>query len=241
MDKMLALKVYDVDYSFIIKNYLNKELWKKEWTIFTYKRFEITLKLESINVKNNAIWFEITIKDNNEENKSYWLKSINDLFKYNLSIDSVDMLKKILNHSIFTLMQKLESEAYIEYTDKYYELKNMQDDEQDELRRIAEEFLDNEGVSNDEIRDAYIQYYVDKNEKVYDLINKYSSDMKYRMITDFYVAFLEATNNDERLDIIRQKIGQDELEKTLKNIEEYKEYMETEEFKADMQENLDEV
>ncbi len=241
MDKMLALKVYDVDYSFIIKNYLNKELWKKEWTIFTYKRFEITLKLESINVKNNAIWFEVTIKDNNEENKSYWLKSINELFKYNLSMDSVDMLKKILNHTIFTLMQKLEGEAYIEYTDKYYELKEMQEDEQDELRRIAEEFLDDEGVSNDEIRDAYIEYYVDKNEKVYDLINKYSNDMKYRMITDFYVAFLETTNDNDRLGIIKQKIGQDELEKTLKNIEEYKKYMKTEEFKADMQENLDEV
>lgn len=241
MDKMLALKVYDVDYSFIIKNYLNKELWEKEWTIFTYKRFEITLKLESINVKNKAIWFEVTIKDNNEENKSYWLKSINELFKYNLSMDSVDMLKKILNHTIFTLIQKLEGEAYIQYTDKYFELREMQNNEQDELRRIAEEFLNSEGVSNDEIREAYIEYYVDKNEKVYDLINNYSSDMKYRMITDFYVAFLEATDDKDRLEIIKQKIGQDELEKTLKKIEEYKEYMQTEEFEADMQSNLDEV
>lgn len=55
MDKMLALKVYDVDYSFIIKNYLDERLWEKEWTIFTYKRYEITLKLDSINVRTKTI------------------------------------------------------------------------------------------------------------------------------------------------------------------------------------------
>lgn len=240
-NKMLALKAYDVDYSFIIKNYLDEKLWEKEWTIFTYKRYEITLKLESINVQTKAIWFEVTIKDNNEENKSYWSKSFNDIFKYNLSMDSVDMLKKILNHTIFCLMQKLEQEAYIEYTDRYCKLKEMQDEEQEKLLTIAEGFLDNEGVENSEIREAYIGYYVDRNKKVYELIGAYASDMKYKMITDFYVAFLKATDDTDRLEIIRQKIGQSKLNETLEKIEEYKEYMETEDFEEEMRDNLEEV
>ena len=34
MKNELALKVYDIDYSFIIKNYLSPELWEKTWTLF---------------------------------------------------------------------------------------------------------------------------------------------------------------------------------------------------------------
>ncbi len=240
-NKMLALKVYDVDYSFIIKNYLDEKLWEKEWTIFTYKRYEITLRLDSINVKTKAIWFEVTIKDNNEGNRNYWLKSIKDSFKYSISMDSVDMLKKILNHTIFSLIQKLELEGYIQCTDRYYELKEMQNEEQEKLKDIAGDFLDQEGVSNDEIREAYIEYYIDKNEEVYRLISNYENDMRYKVITDFYVTFLEATNDKERLEIIRKKIGQDELERTLKEIEDYKEYMKTEEFEDDMKSNLEDI
>lgn len=241
MENKLALKVYDVDYSFIIKNYLDEKLWEKEWTIFTYKRFQITLRLDSINVKTKGIWFEVSIKDNSEENKSYWGRNKTDCFKYVLSIDSIEILKQQLNSTIFSLMQKLEEESYIVYTDKYLELKEMEDTEQDKLRNIAEEFLDSEGVSNEEIRNAYIEYYIDENEKVYTLKNNYLSEMKYRIITDLYVAFLEATNDTERLEIIKKKIGQDELQKTLNEIEEYKEYMETEEFESDMQDNLNEI
>lgn len=241
MENKLALKVYDVDYSFIIKNYLDEKLWEKEWTIFTYKRFQITLRLDSINVKTKGIWFEVSIKDNSEENKNYWERTIKSCFRYVLSIDSIDILKQQLNSTIFSLMQKLEEESYIVYTDRYLALNEMEDAEQDKLRNIAEDFLNSESVSNEEIRNAYIEYYINENEKVYTLKNNYLSEMRYRIITDLYVAFLEATNDTARLEIIKKKIGQDELQKTLDEIEEYKEYMETEEFESDMQDNLNEI
>ena len=59
MEKGLSLKVYDVDYSFIIKNYLDEKLWDKEWTIFIYKNFQIILRLHSIDVRDKVIWFEV--------------------------------------------------------------------------------------------------------------------------------------------------------------------------------------
>lgn len=240
-NKMLALKVYDVDYSFIIKNYLDEKLWEMEWTIFTYRRFEITLKLDSINVKSKSIWFEITIKDNNEENKSYWTKSISESFKYSLNIDSIDILKKILNLKVFDLIRRLEVDAYITYTEKYNELDEMKSDENEKLEEIANDFLDSEGVMNDEIREAYVEYYMDKYSKVDGLKSDYVDEMKYRLITDFYVAFLKATDDKERLEIIRKKVGQSELDEILRKIEEYKEYMETEEYEEEMKDNLEEI
>lgn len=241
MEKGLRLKVYDIDYSFIIKNYLDESLWNKDWTIFIYKRFQIILRLHSIDVKTKVIWFEVEIQDNNEENKSYWVKSKRELFKYFLNVENIDILKKSLNHTIFSLMQDLEKDAYIEYTDEYNNLEEMRANENEKLEKIANEFLDSEGVTNEDIREAYIGYYVDNNEKVYDLLNEYTNKMKYRLITDFYLVFLQATDDNERIKIIEDRIGKQELQETLEEIKEYEKYMETEEFEEEMERKLEDI
>lgn len=241
MEKGLRLKVYDIDYSFIIKNYLDERLWNKDWTIFIYKRFQIILRLHSIDVKTKVIWFEVEIQDNNEENKSYWVKSKRELFKYFLNVENIDILKKSLNHTIFSLMQDLEKDAYIEYTDEYNNLEEMRANENEKLEKIANEFLDSEGVTNEDIREAYIGYYVDNNEKVYDLLNEYTNKMKYRLITDFYLVFLQATDDNERIKIIEDRIGKQELQETLEEIKEYEKYMETEEFEEEMERKLEDI
>lgn len=241
MTKGLTLKVYDVDYSFIIKNYLDEKLWEKEWTIFIYKKYHITLKLYSIDVQKRHIWFEVEIQDMNEENKSYWLKSEKTIFKYALSTDNINILKNTLNSEIFQLIQKLENEAYIQETDEWTNLQEMKDREQDELEQIAIDFLDSENVTNEEIRQAYIDYYIDNNEKVWELMHRYQNDMKYRILTDFYLIFLQAINDKDRIEIIEDKLTKEELEETLSKIKEYEEYIDTEEFKEEMEQNLEEV
>lgn len=241
MKNGLTLKVYEVDYSFIIKNYLDEKLWEKEWTIFIYKNFQIILRLSSIDVRTKVIWFEVEIQDGNSENKSYWTKSVRDSFKYFLSIERIDILKKSLSQTIFKLMQSLEEQAYIRYTDEYQELLKLEEDEDEKLKEIAENFLDSEGVTNDDIREAYIDYYMDKNRKASDLQDTYLEEMKYKMITDFYLTFLQATKDEERIEIIESKIGKENLQKTLEKIKEYQEYIETEEFEEEMKEHLEDI
>lgn len=55
-----AIKVWKMDYSFIIKNYLNPALWQKTWTLFEYKDFVITIKLTKIETENMRIVFRLT-------------------------------------------------------------------------------------------------------------------------------------------------------------------------------------
>lgn len=241
MKNELTLKVYDVDYSFIIKNYLDEKLWEKEWTIFVYRNYQVILRLSSIDVRQKVIWFEVEIQDGNPENKSYWTKSVKDSFKYFLSTESIDILKKSLNHTIFILMQNLEEQAYIKYTDEYQKLIRMSEDEDEKLEKIANDFLDSEGVTNEDIREAYIDYYVDGNRKASDLQDKYIEEMKYKMITDFYLIFLQATKDEERIKIIENRIGKETLQETLEEIKEYEEYIETEEFEKEMKENLEDI
>lgn len=238
---MLALKVYDVDYSFIIKNYLNEKLWEKEWTIFIYKNFHITLRLDSISVRDRKIWFKVKITDNGEAYIDDYGKDVSDTFSYNLSIENIEILKQSLNHTIFQLMQKLENQYYIQKTSRYYELCDMKDSERQRLQEIAETFLDNENVTNEEIREAYIEYYVDKSEKVWNLRNDYEINMKYKMITDLYLIFLKATKDEDRIKIVKSNLNTEELDRTLQEIKEYEEYMETEEFEDDMQSKLEDI
>lgn len=240
-EKGLILKVYDIDYSFIIKNYLDEKLWEKEWTIFIYKTFVITLSLSSIDVRNKKIFFEVKITDNGQEFSNIYGKRSMKEFSYNLSIENINILKKTLNLTIFELIQKIELEFYIQKTDRYFELTEMKETEQEKLQEIAEDFLDNEGVTNDEIREAYIEYYIDKNEKVWDLRNQYEGKMKYNMLTELYLIFLKATNDNERYKLVESYVSENRLDEVLEEIKEYEEYMETDEFVEEMQCNLEEI
>ena len=57
------IKVYEMDYSFIIKNYLNPKLWDKIWTLFDYGDYVITLNMESIKTIDSVIVFCIKLKN----------------------------------------------------------------------------------------------------------------------------------------------------------------------------------
>lgn len=241
MEKGLILKVYDIDYSFIIKNYLDERLWEKEWTIFIYKTFVITLRLSSINVKSKTIFFEVKLTDNGKEFSNIYGKRSFKEFSYNINIENINILKKTLTLTIFELIQRVELEFYIQKTDRYTELIELRDEEQKRLQEIAEEFLDSEGVTNDEIRDAYIEYYIDKNENVWNLKNNYEIDMKYNILTDLYLVFLEAVGDEDRLKLVKSHINEDTLKTVLEEIKEYEEYMQTDEFVEEMQGNLEDI
>lgn len=65
-NQLPILKSYDIDYSFIIKNYLNPEMWQKTWTLFQYKTFIVTLNIAYINCQDEKISFKVKVKDNSE-------------------------------------------------------------------------------------------------------------------------------------------------------------------------------
>lgn len=47
-----TIKVYEIDYDFIIKNYLDPKLWNKSWTVFVYRDFVFYIKNDSHNCNN---------------------------------------------------------------------------------------------------------------------------------------------------------------------------------------------
>lgn len=246
-NKLPAIKVYDINYSFIIKNYLNPEMWQKTWTLFQYKTFVVTLQLTSINCQDEKINFEIKIKDNSEENEySYeWGKNsdkdANDYAYYSLKINDLNFLKTSIESSVFDAISKLEKYNIIASED-YQHLKEMYSNEQDSLRNIAEDFLDANDVSNEDIRETYIDAYVSNNTKLDVYLGRMLEKKQYIVFPDLYLVFANATNNDKTIKKWENILSENNnIEELRTKILEYLEYMQSEDFENDMNSNLEEI
>lgn len=200
MENQLQIKTYDIDYSFIIKNYLDKKLWHKEWTIFVYKNFIFKISLYEINVSSDFIRFKISISDNEYSNY--------DFITYYTKQSNLKILKKQINGEIFTLIENAES-YYIRQEDGYKTIRNAESEEEQMLTKIAEEFLDDNGVSNKEIREVYIDNYVSSNKKTDVYLSNYRTGRKYCVLSDLYLVYTKIVEDETRYNNVLNKISND--------------------------------
>lgn len=246
-NKLPIIKVYDIDYSFIIKNYLNPEMWQKTWTLFQYKTWVITLKIDYIWCGSGKICFLIKIKDNSPENEYKYGdycdtdKCYNASVNYSLKIDNIQFLKREIINKSFYAIENLEKEA-IMATREYINLTRSYSDEKDKLTEIAEDFLDDNGVHNEDIRNAYIDSYVCNNTKLNLMQEKLKREMQYTIFPDLYLMFANATEDDKIVQKWEETLaGNNNIEELRTEILEYLEYMQSEDFEDDMNSNLEEI
>ena len=246
-NKLPAIKVYDIDYSFIIKNYLNPEMWQKTWTLFQYKTWVITFRIDYIWCRSEKIHFMIKIKDNSPENEykcgdycdadKFYSASVD----YSLKIDDIQFLKREIISKSFYIIEKLEEEA-IMATREYINLTRSYSDEKNKLTKIAEDFLDDNGVNNEDIRNAYIEAYVENNTQLDLMQNRLKRKMQYTIFPDLYLMFANATRDDKIVQKWEKTLAENNnIEELRTEILEYLEYMQSEEFEDDMNSNLEEI
>ena len=246
-NKLPAIKVYDIDYSFIIKNYLNPEMWQKTWTLFQYKTWVITLRIDYIWCRSEKIHFLIKIKDNSPENEYKYGdcfdtdKDYSASVDYSLKIDNIQFLKREIISRSFYIIEKLEEEA-IMATREYANLTESYSNEKNKLIKIAEDFLDDNGVYNEDIRNAYIDSYVCNNTKLDLMQEKLKREMQYTIFPDLYLMFANATRNDKTIKKWEKILAENNNIVELKiEIQEYLEYMQSEDFEDDMNSNLEDI
>ncbi|RHU03297.1 MULTISPECIES: hypothetical protein [Erysipelotrichaceae] len=230
-----VIKVYEMDYSFIIKNYLNPKLWSKVWTLFDYDDYVITLNMNLIDTIDSVIQFRIKLKN------KYSGKEIDGTVSYSINHDRIDMLIKKINGTIFRLIGYYEQIYSICYVDGYANLLEQEDIENEKLYRIANEFLDSEGVTNDDIREAYINSYINNNSQFDVLLRNFKEQHVYHLLTDLYIVFLQSIKDEEKLEIVKRKLEDYELKRVMDRISEYQTYVESEQFEEDMKDNLESI
>lgn len=223
------LKIYKIDYDFIISNYLDVSLWNKVWNLFIYKKHLFTLELDKIKTKDKVITF--VIRKNNYYDSQY--------IDYNLNNSNITILKKQINGAIYRLIESYENHL-IATTVEYQRIADSRNEERERLREIATDFLNNEGVTNSEIRDAYIEVYIDRNEKVWSMLSNYTYQMKYTIIPDLYITFCKITNDNDRLLTVMKGINnRDKVKEIMDEVNEFIKYLQTDEYNNDMKNELE--
>lgn len=213
MKNEITLKKYDIDYSFIIRNYLSPELWKKTWTLFVYRNIRINLNLYNIEVQEPIkINFEISINA-----PGYYGSTFRT---HTLGVSNLTILKNQINNAILYLIECYEKNL-ITHTDEYQELLAAASREEDKLREIAEEYLDDNDIRMDDVRSAYIDWYVDNNNNGDDYLYDYKSSMKYKKCTDLWIVYANAIHDNNLIETIKNKLAKNDYEDVLNNIKEY--------------------
>ena len=236
----LTIKVWDMDYSFLMKNYLNPELWDKEWTLFQYKTFVVTLKIFKIYTKWKEIEFEIKVYNhdvNSEYKDNYTDQSVN----ISLNLD-IQFVKNKINTAAYQAICKMEQTYFTEETDEYKELTDKMHEERDMLKRIAHNFLEEKGITSDACIEAYVDAYVDENERIYGLREDYVIACKYTILPDLYLTFLSTVKDDTKLTWVQEKLGEDRYNEVMEEIKEYTILMEDEDaFNEEMSSKLEDI
>lgn len=224
LELLPTIKVYEVDYSFIIKNYLNRELWDKTWTLFQYKHSTVTLCLNSINTKNKIIYFEVRLDWSDGEETDYSYNTV----EFQLGVMTVTQLKNIINNCIWSRILRVE-ENLIEKSSEYQNIRNGWYDEKARLEEIAEDFLDSEGVTHKAIREAYVDKFIDDNDTLWDDLQQYKSDMKYRVLTELYLVFAKTIKDEERTKQVANNQTTN-IQELLNKVADFMVYTETEDY-----------
>lgn len=204
MKNKLAIKVYEIDYSFILKHYLDPQMWDKSWTLLQYKDTKVSLQLYCINCnKPIKVTFRIIVETHGERDSN---TVTHDLENSNLTV-----LKKQINSCIKT---------GIEYCERY-----MIQKEDDRLRTIAEEYLDENDITLDDVREAYIDRYVSDNSKGSTFRDNYIRNRRYIPFYDLWLIFAKITDNNDLYKNVLSKINitmnTTDFKNTMNEIEEF--------------------
>jgi len=236
MGNELAIKIYEVDYSFIIKNYLDPQMWRKEWTLFVYKDMVFSIRLYSIYTQGRDIHFDVILKYSNEDSVEYKEETIS----YNLDNTTIPVLKRQILGAMERLIRRVE-EDFTRNTKDYKKARKLERDHRDNLEEKASDYLDSNGIYIDDVRDAYISYYVNKHEFSYasNVINAYNHDLLF----DVYMIFYKATGQNDKFESLKQIYlnKHRDIDNIMDEINEQIEYMGTEDYTIELEDNLEAI
>ena len=154
---------------------------------------------------------------------------------------TIEMLKKEINGAIFELAENLDKIDILK-SDEYKAIENTAEDEESRLREIAEDFLDENDVTNSDIRDVYIDNYVSNNTKLAEKLDSCKGLLKYNFQTELLLIICELIKDDARKNkVITNLNNQEKLMELQEEINEYVDYMNSADWNDEFVDNLDSI
>ncbi len=236
MKQELAIKVYEVDYSFIIKNYLDPQLWQKEWTLFVYKDMKFSIRLSSIYTMSKRLYFDVIVRYSDENS----VETIENSIGHDLGNSNINVLKRQIKGAMESLISSIE-QRFTRKTKEYKMARDLETQHRENLENKANEFLDENGIYISDVRDAYVDWYVNKMDYNYtnNVINSYNHDLLF----DVYLIFYKATEQKDKFEWLKENYLRKHKDKSnlLEEIEEKIAEMETDEYQEELEDGLESI
>ena len=212
MANELSTKIVNLDLDIILQNYNKPNFWEKEWLIYKSELFSLYFKIKSISIESRIIECAIFCKNNYIKCKKLkknvyigdWLKQTYVKIPIKHSDYSKEKFKNDLIVNCIKIIENIEN-TMIKHYAEYETAEKLEENFRNELKRIAEEFLDENNVSNSDIRDAYIYSYVN-NYNIPSYTSEILSNYKYTVIPNEYLMLCSFFDDKKRYDEISQKM-----------------------------------
>lgn len=216
MENTVSTQVVKLDLQTILANYKDPKFWSKKWTIIDTKQVKIIWYISYINCAENKINSVLKVSNKNikKGNKDlnhagYWFNESVDVPA--IPINNPEYTEKHFENAILgkvlELLGDIERHCTYEYAE-YKEAEHLQQEMKDKLREIAEEFLDDNNVTNEAIRDAYISKYVSDNYDASGITSKIIERYHYKIIPTVYLYVYAWFNRQEEFEKFEdEKLG----------------------------------
>ena len=182
----VSTRLYKININTILKNYLNKEFWKKQWTVYEYDGLTVKLSIREIDVRNNAVVLRVT------RNGALW----GSTFDVNIDNHNEVVFTKRLISAIKDQIKYHEHETIV--ASEGYNQAVQWDESTDEKNRLeAEMMLDEENITNGDVRYAFVDRYISVNRSSH--ASEYRDYYEMRTLPHLYLmlAYLYETQNKE--------------------------------------------
>jgi len=211
----ISTKIYSFDPQFFIDNYLNKNLWKKEWPVFEYDGFIFTVLLNTIWTYDMSISLRVTIKKND-------YSSTETFFIYLERKDNDILINRRLINAVVNLVEGYER-SLIRETHQYIKAQELEEIWVKKLKKTARAFLRESGITNRKLIKYYVEGYLRDNAKNY--AYKVMESNLHKHIPHLYIAWLSYVGNDEKLNRFLAEQPKYDASSIINEIAEFKEFL----------------
>jgi hypothetical protein len=226
----LSTKIVKLDLDFILNHYLNRALWKKKWTIFKFDGYKITAHLYNLNFEDDKVSLLISLYSalGTRLDYEFVYLSTNDEHR------NLKVLNQKLSGKVVMLIETLER-SKIRQLDEYQDAIDAEHRAKAIIKERAEALLDELEITNDDIRQAYIDS--QRSNSRIDYTSAVVSAYKYKILTSFYLTYLRYADYENKYNSILEEIDKPDYDPS--ELDEFINSMETGEFSESLQ--LDEI
>jgi hypothetical protein len=240
----ISTKLVKLDLKTILENYKKPEFWKKDWVIFKKGDFKLVWHLDSINCRDNTISSVIVpegfiTRRGKRISISYWDYS----FCRSIPISHDDYSQETFERNILgTALQVIKSveNSVIKRYREYEDAENFQDQENAKLTEIAEAFLNENNITIDKVRDAYIDKFVNDN-KSEKFTTQILNEWAYKVLSNYYLLLISFFNAEKTYKEYKEKVGAGKRKKFCYDIWKAGRQLDTKEWTESMKENLEAI